>query len=69
MLDAELTRLRRRALWLEGMSMAWTVAAVAIGAGVLASSIALIGLGLESVIVDCRRHRHLAAGRPGDSRA
>jgi divalent metal cation (Fe/Co/Zn/Cd) transporter len=51
-LAAELTRLRRRGLWLEGMSMAWTVAvaAVAIGAGVAASSIAMIGLGLESVI-------------------
>ena len=52
MLAAEFTRLRRRGLWLESLSMAWTmaVAAVAIAAGVAASSIALIGLGLESVI-------------------
>jgi divalent metal cation (Fe/Co/Zn/Cd) transporter len=50
--DAELTRLRRRGLLLESMSMAWTVAvaAVALAAGLVASSIALIGLGLESVI-------------------
>src|SRR5260370_39775016 len=52
MLEPELARLRRRGLWLEGMSMTWTVAvaAVAFTAGVAASSIALIGLGLESVI-------------------
>ncbi|HEV2537105.1 MAG TPA: cation transporter [Streptosporangiaceae bacterium] len=50
--DAELIRLRRRGLVLESVSMTWTVAvaAVAIVAGVAASSIALIGLGLESVI-------------------
>lgn len=48
----ELTQLRRRGLWLAGISMAWTavVAAVAIATGVVASSVALVGLGLESVI-------------------
>jgi hypothetical protein len=52
MLEAELTQVRRRGLWLEGISMPWTltVAAVAIAAGVAASSVALVGLGLESVI-------------------
>jgi divalent metal cation (Fe/Co/Zn/Cd) transporter len=52
MLEGELARLRRRGLWLESLSMAWTVvvAAVAIAAGIVASSVALIGLGLESVI-------------------
>jgi divalent metal cation (Fe/Co/Zn/Cd) transporter len=50
--DAELTRLRRQGLWLESVSMTWTVAvaAVAIAAGIVASSVALVGLGLESVI-------------------
>jgi divalent metal cation (Fe/Co/Zn/Cd) transporter len=50
--DTEMGRLRRRGLWLEGISMAWTtvVAVVAIWAGVAASSIAVIGLGLESAI-------------------
>src|SRR6266536_6492982 len=45
-------RLRRRAFALEYGSMAWMVAeaAVAITAGVLASSIALTGFGLDSVI-------------------
>jgi divalent metal cation (Fe/Co/Zn/Cd) transporter len=49
---AELTQLRRRGLWLEGITMAWTlaVAVVAVAAGVAASSVALVGLGLESVI-------------------
>jgi len=39
-------------VWLETTSMAWTlaVAAAAIAAGIVASSIALIGLGLESAI-------------------
>lgn len=48
----DLARLRHRGLWLEGTSIAWTVvvAAVAITAGITASSIALIGLGLESAI-------------------
>ena len=50
--EADLNRLRRRGVWLEAVSMAWTltVAAAAIAAGVIASSIALIGLGLESAI-------------------
>jgi divalent metal cation (Fe/Co/Zn/Cd) transporter len=45
-------RLRRRGFWLEYASMAWMTAeaAVAITAGVLASSIALTGFGLDSVI-------------------
>jgi len=49
---AQLARLRRRGFALEYASMAWMVieAAVAITAGVLASSIALTGFGLDSVI-------------------
>jgi len=49
---ADLTRLRRRGFTLEYATMAWMVAeaAVAITAGVLASSIALTGFGLDSVI-------------------
>ena len=45
-------RLRRRGYWLEYASMAWMTAeaAVAVTAGVLASSIALTGFGLDSVI-------------------
>ncbi len=45
-------RLRRRGIWLEYASMAWMTAeaAVAITAGVIASSIALVGFGLDSVI-------------------
>jgi divalent metal cation (Fe/Co/Zn/Cd) transporter len=48
----ELARLRRRGFWLEYASMAWMVAeaGVAITAGVIASSIALAGFGLDSVI-------------------
>jgi len=48
----ELARLRRRGFWLEYASMAWMTveAAVAISAGVIASSIALAGFGLDSVI-------------------
>jgi len=46
------TWLRRRGFWLEYASMAWMTAeaAVAITAGVGASSIALTGFGLDSVI-------------------
>ena len=49
---AQLARLRRRGFALEYASMAWMAveAAVAITAGVLASSIALTGFGLDSVI-------------------
>jgi divalent metal cation (Fe/Co/Zn/Cd) transporter len=49
---AGLVRLRRRGFWLEYASMAWMTAeaAVAVTAGVLASSIALTGFGLDSVI-------------------
>ena len=50
--EAELARLRRRGFWLEYASMAWMTAeaAVAITSGIIASSIALIGFGLDSVI-------------------
>lgn len=50
--DAGLARLQRRAFRLEYATMAWMVAeaAVAITAGVIASSIALVGFGLDSVI-------------------
>jgi divalent metal cation (Fe/Co/Zn/Cd) transporter len=49
---AAIARLRRRGFWLEYASMAWMTAeaAVAITAGILASSIALTGFGLDSVI-------------------
>ena len=49
---AERARLTRRGFWLEYASMAWMTveAAVAIAAGVMASSIALVGFGLDSVI-------------------
>ena len=45
-------RLRRRGLALAGLTVAWNVveAAVAITAGVAASSIALIGFGFDSTI-------------------
>ena len=48
----DLARLRRRGFWLEYASIAWMVieAGVAITAGVIASSIALVGFGLDSVI-------------------
>ena len=50
--QARAARLRRQGFWLEYASMAWMTAeaAVAITAGVLASSIALTGFGLDSVI-------------------
>jgi len=49
---AAVARLRRRGFWLEYASMAWMTAeaAVAITAGILASSIALAGFGLDSVL-------------------
>jgi divalent metal cation (Fe/Co/Zn/Cd) transporter len=49
---AEADRLRRRSFALEYATMAWMVAeaTVAITAGLLASSIALVGFGLDSVI-------------------
>ena len=48
----ERRRLTRRGFWLEYASMAWMTveAAAAITAGIVASSIALIGFGLDSVI-------------------
>jgi divalent metal cation (Fe/Co/Zn/Cd) transporter len=50
--DEEMSRLRRRGFWLEYASMAWMTveAGVAIVSGIIASSIALIGFGLDSVI-------------------
>jgi cation diffusion facilitator family transporter len=44
--------LLNRALWLERLTIAWNVieAVIAIGAGWLAESIALVGFGLDSVI-------------------
>jgi divalent metal cation (Fe/Co/Zn/Cd) transporter len=50
--EAEMSRLRRRGLRLEYASMAWMTveATVAIISGIIASSIALIGFGLDSVI-------------------
>jgi divalent metal cation (Fe/Co/Zn/Cd) transporter len=50
--EADLNRLRRRGVWLEAASMTWTVivAAAAIAAGIVTSSAALMGLGLESAI-------------------
>ena len=50
--DAEL---RRRGFWLEYASMAWMTveAAVAVAAGVIVSSVALVGFGLDSVIEFC----------------
>jgi divalent metal cation (Fe/Co/Zn/Cd) transporter len=50
--EADLNRLRRRGVWLWAASIVLTlaVAVAAIAAGIVASSIALIGLGLESAI-------------------
>jgi divalent metal cation (Fe/Co/Zn/Cd) transporter len=50
--EQETSRLRRRGFWLEYASMTWMTveATVAIVSGLLASSIALIGFGLDSVI-------------------
>jgi divalent metal cation (Fe/Co/Zn/Cd) transporter len=47
--------LRRRGFWLEYASMAWMTveAAVAVTAGIMASSAALVGFGLDSVIEFC----------------
>jgi len=48
----ERARLTRRGFWLEYASMAWMTveAAVAVVSGIIASSIALVGFGLDSVI-------------------
>jgi len=50
--EGRVAQLRRRGLWLEYASFAWMTAeaAVAIAAGVAASSIALAGFGLDSAI-------------------
>lgn len=52
MISDQQARLRRRGFWLEYASMAWMVveAGVAITAGIAASSIALVGFGLDSLI-------------------
>ena len=52
MTEIDLDRLRRKGFLLLGTSIIWTVvvAAVALTAGVFASSVALIGLGLDSAI-------------------
>ena len=44
--------LHRRALWLEYFTVGWNVveAVVAIGAGIIAGSVALIGFGADSAI-------------------
>src|SRR3990172_3464193 len=51
-LGAERTRLLRRGVQLEYLTMGWNSleAVIAIGAGVLAGSIALVGFGLDSII-------------------
>jgi divalent metal cation (Fe/Co/Zn/Cd) transporter len=50
--SADRERLVRRARWLAGVGLAWhgIEAAVALGAGIVAGSIALIGFGADSVI-------------------
>ena len=50
--DANARRLRRRAWWLTALTIGWNSleAAVAIGSGLLAGSIALVGFGLDSVV-------------------
>lgn len=49
---ADRTSILNRALWLERLTIAWNVAeaVIAVGAGWLAGSIALVGFGLDSVI-------------------
>src|SRR4051812_13503837 len=49
---ADRTRLGRRALWLAGASVAYNVleAVVAVAAGLVAGSVALVGFGLDSVV-------------------
>ena len=48
----EADRLRRRAWWLTGATIAWNLieAIVAIGSGIVAGSIALVGFGLDSLV-------------------
>ncbi len=68
--EAGTARLRRRGFWLEYASMAWMAAeaAVAITAGILASSVALTGFGLDSVIEFFAAATVIweLRGRPGD---
>ena len=63
---SQVIRLRRRGFWLEYASMAWMTAeaAVAITAGMIASSVALAGFGLDTVPrVSLRPRCHLATPR------
>src|SRR5262245_60595864 len=48
----EADRLRRQAGWLTALTIAWNLleALVAIGSGVVASSIALVGFGIDSLL-------------------
>jgi divalent metal cation (Fe/Co/Zn/Cd) transporter len=50
--EADMGRLRRRGFWLEYATVTWMVAeaAIAITAGLIAASVALVGFGLDSVI-------------------
>jgi divalent metal cation (Fe/Co/Zn/Cd) transporter len=50
--EADIGRLRRRGFWLEYATVTWMVAeaAIAITAGLIAASVALVGFGLDSVI-------------------
>jgi divalent metal cation (Fe/Co/Zn/Cd) transporter len=50
--DGERARLGRRAQWLAGASVAYNVleAVVAVAAGLVAGSVALVGFGLDSVV-------------------
>lgn len=52
MTPGERRRTHRRAIWLEVFTVAWNVieAAVAVGAGVIAASTALVAFGLDSLI-------------------
>jgi hypothetical protein len=63
---AERRRLVRRAQLLAWSSLAWMTieGVVAVVAGVLAGSIALIGFGIDSAIEGMGRDRHLASGQP-----
>jgi divalent metal cation (Fe/Co/Zn/Cd) transporter len=59
--------LHHRALWLEYFTVGWKVveAVVAIGAGVIASSVALIGFGADSAIEVISAIGLLWCARPG----
>jgi len=75
--DQLTTRLQRRAIRLEWFTLAWMVieAGVALGAGIIAGSVALTSFGLDSVIelvsaaLVLRRLRTAQAGTPPDEPA